>query len=244
MRVAGNTLNPTLTILCCTHGDEVFGKRVFDRYFADIEKYPELLIILCNEEAYRLGLRQVDSNLNRIYPGDPNGDSEHCLAHQITQLMMHTRFMIDIHTTESSLDTYAPIISTYTPEVARILNHTDASHIFKMPENAGATIDAIASGVGLEFSYDFSQTVHAVDIVHRVVVGLLNNKRRKPKRREIYHFGGKIPLDVDIPITSGSFQPFVLDGQTVHPFLINGTNYATTEGHQGFYASSVQEVYV
>lgn len=241
MRVLGDTVRPKLTVLCCTHGDEVFGADVFE-YFADrIDTLDRLLLILCNEEAYKAGTRQVDSNLNRIYPGRVDGDTEHRLAHQITQLMWDTEFMIDIHTTTTSDDsmTYVPIISKWNPGVKEILAHTDAANIFRMPELTGSgtsTIDQVRSGVGLEFHKDFAQTPAALKVVKKVVLGVLNEKPTKPKSRRIFQFAGKYPVDTVFAPDQHTLEPFDFQGSVTYPFIFGSENYASDEGFYGFYA--------
>lgn len=244
MKVLGNTVNPELTVLCCAHGDELFGLTVFNALMPLVDSLPGLLLILGNEEAIRAGKREVDSNLNRIYPGRPDGDTEERLAHQIVALMRNSRWMIDIHTTRTSLE-LAAIVSKFNPGVKEILAHTRTPHVFRMPEFPSgidtASIDQVGAGVGLEFGHRYAETMDALGDVLAVVHGLLGSERPQPHDQVLYQFGGKFPLEFDVGDGLTNFEPVQFEGAIVWPFLVGSDNYLE-EGHRGFYATSCKPI--
>ncbi len=89
-----------------THGDELAGKRVADGIS---ERYPQLLkngldIIIANELAYQQGKRYVDSDLNRVFPGKPDGNYEERRAYELAPIVSSYDFVIDVHSTESGTE--------------------------------------------------------------------------------------------------------------------------------------------
>jgi len=86
-----------------THGDELVGLKV-----AEIIKQRNPTIIgngldvqIANEEAYRRGKRCIDKDLNRVFPGDPNGSVEEKRAHELTPVVSSYDMVVDVHSTES-----------------------------------------------------------------------------------------------------------------------------------------------
>ncbi len=65
-----------VTVVGCMHGDEVFGERVFRHYQERLNQKSGIRLILANEEAYLAGVRYIDEDLNRTFPGNPKGNHE------------------------------------------------------------------------------------------------------------------------------------------------------------------------
>lgn len=192
MQVFGETRNPTLTILGCQHGDELLGQQVIDRCRDNLGSYPGLQLILANEEAMAVGKRGIDGDLNRSYPGNPNGNHEERLAAKILKTVQGTRFILDIHATRSEVDTF-PIIVRYDDRTRQLLNATDYKQVAYMDLPHGGQNSGLASfaGGGLALEYhdkyareQFEQVFAGIDsIVRRTLSG----KPRPPQRREIFH---------------------------------------------------------
>lgn len=107
----GNGRGPSVFLSAGVHGDEYEGQIALSRLIQNlkVEDIRGRLIILpmANFPAGYAGLRVSpidDVNLNRSFPGDPNGTPTQIIAHYIeTVLLPHTDLHIDIHSGGSSL---------------------------------------------------------------------------------------------------------------------------------------------
>ena len=116
--VIANGEGPTLLLMAGNHGDEYEGQIALGRLIRDLE--PDAIqgrvIILpsANLPAARDGLRvsPLDGgNLNRVFPGDPEGSPTRQIAHYIgTVLMPMADVFVDLHSGGASLD-YVPFVS-------------------------------------------------------------------------------------------------------------------------------------
>jgi succinylglutamate desuccinylase len=86
----------------CVHGDETSGWEAVQKLKeSDIEIKEPLKVILANEKAYQQGERFLDVDMNRVFPGDPEGDRyEERVAHELVQEVGGLKF-IDLHSTAS-----------------------------------------------------------------------------------------------------------------------------------------------
>ena len=108
---------PTILLMAGNHGDEYEGQVALTRLVRDLE--PEqingrvLLLPMANYPAALAGHRTSpidDGNLNRSFPGDPNGNITQVIAHYIeSELMKMADYAIDLHSGGSSLH-YVPTV--------------------------------------------------------------------------------------------------------------------------------------
>ena len=108
---------PTMLLMAGNHGDEYEGQVAVTRLARDLK--PEqiqgrvLLLPMANFPAAKAGLRTSpidEGNLNRSFPGDPNGSVTQVIAHYIeTVLMKMADYAIDLHSGGSSLH-YVPTV--------------------------------------------------------------------------------------------------------------------------------------
>ncbi|MFW5939583.1 MAG: succinylglutamate desuccinylase [Halolamina sp.] len=128
---------PELAVVAGIHGDEPCGVRAVERLVAEdpaVERPVKLIV--ANEDALERGVRFLDEDLNRAFPGDPDGDThESRLAHELAREVQNCT-VLALHSTQS----YAEPISVIdtVDEIARSLaprlpvdvlietdNHTD-----------------------------------------------------------------------------------------------------------------------
>ncbi|WP_058366586.1 succinylglutamate desuccinylase/aspartoacylase domain-containing protein [Haloparvum sedimenti] len=103
---------PEIAVVSGIHGDEPCGVRAVERLLADDEDVERpVKLIVANEEALEIGERYVDTDLNRSFPGDPNGDAhEERLAHRLQQELTGCTTLA-IHSTQSYAEPFAVIDS-------------------------------------------------------------------------------------------------------------------------------------
>lgn len=89
----------------CLHGDERCGEVAIERVLAEMDEETVLrpvAFVIANERAVEEGVRSIDADRNRSFPGDPeSGIHEERLAHQLLAVLADTEAVLDLHATES-----------------------------------------------------------------------------------------------------------------------------------------------
>jgi predicted deacylase len=108
---------PTLFLMSGNHGDEYEGQVTLTKLIQTLE--PDavrgriILLPMANYPAANAGLRTSpidDGNLNRSFPGDPEGSVTETIAHYIEHVLLEMAdFAIDLHSGGSSLH-YLPTV--------------------------------------------------------------------------------------------------------------------------------------
>jgi predicted deacylase len=104
-RIAGTATGPTLGVIGGIHGDEPLGVETVRQFLAGLERDDfrgEVIAIpLANPYAFQSLTRNTPldmTNLNRVFPGDPDGVLTEQLARVIVeQLVPHCDVLIDFH---------------------------------------------------------------------------------------------------------------------------------------------------
>ena len=222
-----------ILIIGCQHGDEKLGQKVIDRFTG--EGYEGVSFILANEKAAECNVRFIDQDLNRSFPGNPNGNYEEQRAAQILPAIQSADIVIDIHTTTSEVK-MVPIIASLTSEIEKVINLTTAMEIVVMGDEAvkRSLIGHADVGISLEFGLTYSQTEDAMSEVQGIIEGLIAHKKCAQRERKIFYVSGKIPLDRKLPKDARNFE--ALDPDGIFPFLLHEKSY---KDFQGFYADKV-----
>ena len=108
---------PTLFLMSGNHGDEYEGQVTLTKLIQTLE--PEavrgriILLPMANYPAAKVGMRTSpidDGNLNRSFPGDPEGSVTQIIAHYIEHVLLGLAdYSIDLHSGGSSLH-YLPTV--------------------------------------------------------------------------------------------------------------------------------------
>jgi len=98
---------PTVAIVAGIHGDEPGGVAAIDSL---VEASPPVerpvLLVVVNERALSAGVRYVDRDLNRAFPGDPSQDAhESMLADELADLLDGCT-VLSLHSTQSHPDPF------------------------------------------------------------------------------------------------------------------------------------------
>lgn len=93
---------PEVAVVGAVHGDEPCGARAIERILAeDPEVRRPVVLIVANEAALEGGVRYVDEDLNRTFPGDPHAAShERRLAHRL-RAQLRDCITLSLHSTQS-----------------------------------------------------------------------------------------------------------------------------------------------
>lgn len=148
--------NSKILITIATHGDEKIGIYVKKK----LEKLNvingQLDFILVNEKAYKRGVRYIDSDLNRVFPGKKNGNYEERLAHSLMPKIREYDLVIDIHSTTSSLrDTV--IVVRNNKKVRDLIEVIGPKYAIYMKYSRNHSLISYSKlGVGFEYGKDAS----------------------------------------------------------------------------------------
>lgn len=79
---------PEVAVVGGVHGDETGGVQAVRRLReADLDLQRGVVFVLANPDAVDANERYLDSDLNRVFPGDPEGDREERLAAELCELI-------------------------------------------------------------------------------------------------------------------------------------------------------------
>lgn len=81
----------------CTHGNERVGARILEALRDIPIKQGTLILNIANKEAFLSGKRFIDQDLNRVFPGKPDGNTEERLAYELAPLVQTADIVLDIH---------------------------------------------------------------------------------------------------------------------------------------------------
>lgn len=101
--------SPIIGVVGLVHGDEICGRAVLDG-LKSLSPYGTLKLIYANLPAEKAETRFVEENLNRVFPGNPNGSLEQRIADRLKTRLFECDYIIDIHST--SYHTPPFVIST------------------------------------------------------------------------------------------------------------------------------------
>lgn len=150
-----------------THGDELIGLNVAK----ELQKLgfddQVLQVQIANPRAYEAGVRFIDQDLNRAFPGKPNGNYEQQRAHQLLPSIKSADVVIDIHSTTSQLKD-AVIVTKLDKQTRDCLQaiHPKYALIMEATQNH-ALIAHAPVGIAFEYGQENSPTV-----VQRVVTDI------------------------------------------------------------------------
>jgi succinylglutamate desuccinylase len=98
---------PEITVIGGVHGDEPSGvQAVHTLREADLDLQRGVAFVIANPAAVAAGERYLDSDLNRVFPGDPDGDREERLAAELCEIVGSTT-TLSIHDTHSTREPFA-----------------------------------------------------------------------------------------------------------------------------------------
>jgi len=145
---------PHILINILTHGDELIGLKVKK----ELEKVEIINGVLefnvANEKAYKEKKRFIDSDLNRVFPGNPKGNYEEKMAHKLLPKIKKADLVIDIHSTISDLKD-ALIITKLNKRTSEVIKVINPKYLLWMNiSRKNALISNAKVGVAFEYGKD------------------------------------------------------------------------------------------
>src|SRR5882762_9488674 len=240
-----NGSGPTVLLSSGNHGDEYEGQvtlmKLTRRLKPEDVKGRIIILSAANFPAAMAGMRTSpidDGNLNRSFPGDPNGRPTAMIAHFIeTVLLPMADFAVDLHSGGSSL-MYIPSCLARRPsdpaQRARTIAMmrafgTPIAMMFDMPQGEDRTLSGAAErvGVGLNMGTELGGTgtvtksvlAYAEQGVARLLdhFGVLTKPLTDEKPGKTRFVAVRGAPDYCYAPDTGLFEPFVELGDTVEP---------------------------
>ncbi len=99
---------PEVAVVAAIHGDEPCGAHAVERLVAEAPAVDRpVKLVVANEEALADGVRYLDEDLNRVFPGDPDADShEGRLAYDLRREIRGCTTLA-LHSTQSYAEPFA-----------------------------------------------------------------------------------------------------------------------------------------
>ncbi|EFW94135.1 Succinylglutamate desuccinylase / Aspartoacylase family protein [Haladaptatus paucihalophilus DX253] len=140
---------PDLAVVACLHGNERCGKTAIERVLAEKPAFSRpVRFVLANEAAIAEGVRFIDEDLNRAFPGDPEGDTHE--SRLAAELLPEIRDcgVLDLHSTRSHPEAFA-LLSRINDRTKRLARATGVARVVDISYVAGGLIDHV-DGVAVE----------------------------------------------------------------------------------------------
>jgi succinylglutamate desuccinylase len=134
-----------LAIVCCLHGNERYGLSV-------CESQSLFPFVLANERALKENKRFIDADLNRIFPGKPNGNYEEKRAIELSEQLKSFNYVLDLHSSSNECPLFG-IITKPNKDKIEFAKKLGLNRLVIMPTTfaSGKTlIDFVNCGISLE----------------------------------------------------------------------------------------------
>ena len=228
---------PEVTVVGSIHGDEPCGERAIERFVeADPAVERPVKLLVANEAALDAGVRYLNEDLNRAFPGDPGGDThERRLAHDVAREIRGTT-VLSLHSTQSYAEPFA-LVNEVDAVARSICPHLPVEHLVETGRfSAGRLIEhahTIEVECGLQGSDDAAANAYwilraflsATGVLPAPVAGdaepPLSLRRRDADEVVVFRLLDRIPKD-----SAEEYRVFVDNFQRVTP----GDQVAAADG--------------
>lgn len=154
---------PRVAVVGGIHGDEPAGKVIVERLIDELTvDSGTVQLVIANEPALDAGERYTEADLNRSFPGDPDGEHyEQRLAAELVEVLEGADAVLAIHSSKSAPPPFA-IFSKLTESVRRSVTGMPVEHVLDSGFLRGTTLDSvIPHTVSLEAGHQGSQDAAA-----------------------------------------------------------------------------------
>jgi len=171
---------PIIGIVGLVHGNEPCGRKALDHLVNSPPKLKGTLrLFYANLKAEDAYVRGVDSNLNRVFPGDSEGDIEKKIAASLAPHFDGCDYLLDIHSTSYPTEPFA-ISVIDSPEYDALAAATGLNKYVIMVDkmaSGGSLIDeAIRRGAkAISFEAGTHEDDSSVTVAQKVINDFLGN---------------------------------------------------------------------
>lgn len=155
-------INMKILIVGSTHGHEKIGLRVIEELTKLNLDSNQVEFIVGNPKASELGVPFTESDLNRIFPGNQDGNYEERRAFELTEKILQADLVIDLHSTKTTDlgENSMVIVTKYDEETKRVLDLISPPKVLIMRyKSDNALISQARVGIAFEYGLDDSEAV-------------------------------------------------------------------------------------
>lgn len=251
-----------ILVVGSTHGHERIGLAVIE----ELKKLPieagSIEYVVGNPVASQKGVPFIESDLNRVFPGQEQGTYEEMRAYALSPKIQAADIVIDIHSTKTTdlSDQSMVIVTSLNQETAAILGMIRPPKVLHMMYKSGnALISGARIGIAFEYGKDDSELVLQAMLYDIALIlcheGLLEKNPYPAIRAEgpsdtydVYDafkkdFTGGYVLDAQIAnfelVTAGSVVCTTERGESItapedfYPILFGNNRYTEILGFRG-----------
>lgn len=215
----------------CTHGDEQVGKYVFDQYPCGKNEFFGWKSIIGNPEAMMLNTRFIETDLNRSFPGDPNGTYEERRAHQLIPHLNQADLVIDIHQSYSTTPDFM-IVNDWTPDIEEIDHYTHFENTIVLSQGTGTYAGLMQTEIPHALAFEYGRLLHmeeAWERTQRDIESLLTKTPTGIKSKHFAFWGdlslefmGQTEIDNFVKLTDEQRELFGITEKNIYPTFIGG----------------------
>ena len=149
--------DPEIAVVGGIHGDEPCGVNAVERILADPPTFRRpVRFVVANERAIEQGTRYVDEDLNRAFPGDPDGQThESRLAAELREAVAGC-LVFSMHSTQSYEGTFA-LVDEPNERLREPLHRLSVDAVVDVGSHSkGRLFDAVPTAIEVECGYQGS----------------------------------------------------------------------------------------
>lgn len=214
-----------LLLIAATHGNEPIGLEVIKILKKKgLLKYFDTLI--ANPLALKKGVRFLDCDLNRSYPGNIKSQQyEKRLAAKNLRLAKKYQYIIDLHQADKGIRDFI-IIPRKKLTKKFPLAYLDLRDVLLWPEPKGPLGDVLENCLELEFGIvgkDYQKLVNKAAKTVEKFINRMNGEEGSKNNKNIYMVDGTITTnqwDKDKPLPK-DFKENTFAGKKFYPLLVN-----------------------
>ncbi|WP_255149285.1 succinylglutamate desuccinylase/aspartoacylase domain-containing protein [Halorarius halobius] len=195
---------PEIAIVGGIHGDEPCGKRAVEGLLdADLDVTRPVKLVVANEEALERNERYVEEDLNRAFPGDPDGDThESRLAHELLQ-ELRGQTVFSLHSTQSYAAPFA-LTDDLDPLAASVVPYLTVEAVVETANfSEGRLIqkpDVLEVECGLQGSESAAQNAYLLCTQFLAGVGALSDDgHRRVDEVPVFRLERELPKPAGVP---------------------------------------------
>ena len=185
-----------ILFVAATHGNEKLGVEILGNFNKNFKSRFDSII--GNPEALQKNKRYIDSDLNRVFPGNRKGNYEEKRAVEIISAAKKYNWVIDLHGSASRTGIFiiitklnlANLLLALRFDIKKIVVWTD------VPECIGSLSTYMPTGIEIESGYRDDPAIKK-DLAKKIRKFLTNlDKNFDPveeiKKKEIFYYSGKL----------------------------------------------------
>lgn len=215
-----------ILFIVCTHGNENIPLNIIEEVISEYgrerwDKKFELLV--ANPKALEKKVRYIDTDINRIYPGNLNSKLyEEKRAAEILEYAKNFKCVIDIHTTTADTGLFT-LITKNTEENLELAKKLLPKNIVLWESTSGRKTGPITSILNNSCELECSiKKQEYLDELKQTILNLISDKKINFSEKEIYNVIGSINKNETIDIKNIlDLKEYNYKGKVVFPLLLN-----------------------